>query len=99
MDFVSASLVGGVVYDLVKSGVSITARTLKEKLKDVILSEEEIAQLQVRAQEILKERSDIPKEQFIQKIAESLTHTSINVEENNGVVAGTINGGVNFHAK
>jgi hypothetical protein len=34
MDFISAAVLGGILYDLVKFGVDITANVIKEKAKD-----------------------------------------------------------------
>ena len=40
MDFISAALLSGVVYDTLKTGVSITSGIIKDKLKEWLINEE-----------------------------------------------------------
>ncbi|WP_417310922.1 hypothetical protein [Devosia sp.] len=41
-DFMTASILSGIVYDIVKEGVSVKFENLKEKLSDWIVSDERI---------------------------------------------------------
>jgi uncharacterized membrane protein YheB (UPF0754 family) len=40
MDFISAAILSGIVYDTLKQGVSVTSEIIKDKLKEWVITEE-----------------------------------------------------------
>lgn len=45
MNFLASTMLSGITYDLVKAGMSLTAKFLKEKLKDWILKDKDYEKL------------------------------------------------------
>ncbi len=105
MDFVSASLVGGVLYDVVKSNGVVLKDMLKEKVKESLFSEDELKTLQDVATTLIDKNPSYTKDEFIsavqnnQNFQDILQQQNIHVEKNDGMVIGNNSGTINFNAK
>jgi len=107
MDFITASMLGGVLYDIAKSSVVSIKESIQKSLGELDLTDEELKTLKHLTHEYIPSdtmESFLSKLQnnpeFI-KILNQLNqhHTQINVKENSGIIVGTNTGDINFNAK
>ncbi|MEZ8059558.1 GapS6a family protein [Vibrio splendidus] len=70
MEFLSATVLSGVVYDLIKHQIQITASSLKEKLKDWVVDEAVTPALAVELEK-LKLNDEMSEKAIERQIAES----------------------------
>ena len=107
MDFITASMLGGILYDIAKSSVISIKESIQKALVEIDLTDEELKTLENLTHEYV--HSDT-MESFISKLQNNPEftkimnqlnqhHTQINVKENSGVIVGTNTGDINFNAK
>jgi len=107
MEFLTSSILGGIIYDIAKNNIANFNEKLKNSIKGYIFNDDEIALLNQIANDIIK-KDNYTKEDFIktissnqkiQHIIQKLEEKKIsinNIQNNNGIVMGDNHGTINF---